>query len=173
MTEFESESDTTLINLKNQLNKVSVTSHEVNPQAVSNITHTETETESDLVNDNTLIKNNIAPVVFEDNNKKNQFGNDFVSSPFNKNELDYQVKLLSVPNVKRSYLGEIESIGTDHMTYILMFMLIIVVVMVMFVLMSSIEKNSDSDDRVVIQMTLNEIGKRPELEAYNRMLGIY
>ena len=167
---FETEKDSALVSIKSKINNVKkhhaskVRSDEHQNKECSNpfesdINDRAPDKLDNLVesfqytfSDDSLIRSNIAPSIFE-NDKQTP-----------SSEKNYQISLLSFQDRKPEYTE-----NNENNTMILMMLMIIVIAITLFLIVRSVEKNEETDHITVYNITANAVNNDPSLAPHRYM----
>ena len=164
---YETERDSALISVKNKLN--SIARHHASVLLKDNDSGLE---QTDLVSDVNLAKNNIAPSIYASAGSHDNYGQQFSQIPTTRAEKQYQIKLLTIPDRNRLYVGELEAVDprqTELMTMFLMIIMVVVIAMIIHLMMVNTASVDEEDPLIVYKITAHKVNSDPVLSQFRSM----
>jgi hypothetical protein len=169
-TDYETEKDSSLLSIKNKLNNVI---QHYSSSALLNDADRGLEN-TDLVSDVTLAKNNIAPTIYASEGSRDAYGQtiDHAADMTPTIEKSYQIRLLSVPDRRRVYIGELERTdprSTELMTTFLLIVMVVVIAIILHLLLMNAASKEEEDPIIIYKLTAHKVNSDPVLSRFRPM----
>jgi len=117
-----------------------------------------------VVSDDVLVKSNTVPYIYANDNIPNAFGDSFVELPTSNSEKFYQIKLLSAPDRRRTYIGtERESQNTEVVTVMMLVLLVVIVAIILHLVIRESEQSMTPNEQNVYLIMAHKNNSDPDL----------